>query len=259
MTTSFSDREFPAVTELTRRQRRVLGVLVEKAFTTPEYYPLTLKAATGGCNQKSNRSPVSTNNEDDVLESLDELREMGLVSMVLPDSGRTERYRHWMRKRFTFSEPQLAIITELLLRGRQSLGELRSRASRMVPIESLDDLRRELTGLLEMQFVQASGSLNRRGIEVDHTFYQEREGKLLTAAPEEPEPRSAAPASAPPTRKPVPPADNGELHNRITQLESTCEELRQQNAESHAEIDDLKDKLRRIEDGLDTLKRDLGA
>ena len=88
---SFEDHEFPAVSELPKRQRRVLGVLVEKAFTTPEYYPLTLKAATAGCNQKSNRSPVARYTEDEVEETLEDLREMGLVSVVHTDSGRALR------------------------------------------------------------------------------------------------------------------------------------------------------------------------
>ncbi|HEX6987701.1 MAG TPA: DUF480 domain-containing protein, partial [Planctomycetaceae bacterium] len=136
--------DYPPVRELTRPQRRVLGTLLEKGFTTPDQYPLTVKACTTGCNQKNNRDPISNYSEDQVLEILDELQQLGLVGVVHTESGRTERYRHYMRKRFNFTEPQLAILTELLLRGRQSLGELRTRASRMVPIDSLEDLRREL-------------------------------------------------------------------------------------------------------------------
>ena len=121
---------------LTRTQRRVLGVLVEKGLTTPEYYPLTLKALTTGCNQKSNRDPVMT------------LTELGFVGEVHTDGGRAPRYRHYLRHKLTLTEPQIAILTELLLRGRQQLGELRSRASRMVRIENQTELRSELAGLL---------------------------------------------------------------------------------------------------------------
>ena len=102
---------------LTKPQRRVLGVLIEKAFTTPDAYPLTLKAATTACNQKSNRHPLTNFTEPDVLEVLDQLRELGLAGVVHTESGRTERFRHYMRQRFTFSERQLAVMTELLLRG----------------------------------------------------------------------------------------------------------------------------------------------
>src|SRR5690606_30207449 len=100
-----------------------------------------------------------------------QLREMGLVAVVHTESGRTERYRHYMRKRFTLSEPQLAILTELLLRGRQSIGDLRARASRMVAINSLDELREALRGLMGLHHVVATGDLDRRGVEVDHNFY----------------------------------------------------------------------------------------
>src|SRR5579862_10011778 len=108
----------PPITELSKSQRRVLGTLLEKAFTTPEAYPLTIKALTTGCNQKSNRHPMTEYSEDDVLEVLDELRQSGLVAVVHTETGRTERFRHYVRKRFTWSEPQLAVMTELLLRGR---------------------------------------------------------------------------------------------------------------------------------------------
>ncbi|HAW30128.1 MAG TPA: DUF480 domain-containing protein, partial [Planctomycetaceae bacterium] len=88
---------------MSRQQRRVIGVLLEKAFTTPDQYPLTLKAVTTGCNQKSNRDPVSNYSESQVFETLDSLREMGLVAVIHSDSGRTERYRHYMRRRFNFT------------------------------------------------------------------------------------------------------------------------------------------------------------
>ena len=109
--------------ELTPDESRVLGVLIEKAATTPEQYPLSLNAMLNGANQKSNRDPVSNYDEDDVLDTLTQLQERGLVGCLHPESGRTERYRHYMRMRTTLTGPQLAIMTELLLRGRQQLGE----------------------------------------------------------------------------------------------------------------------------------------
>src|SRR5690606_38507486 len=107
--TSDDFEERAAVRVLTRPQRRVLGVLVEKGLTTPDSYPLTLKAVTTGCNQKSNRDPVTNYSEDAVEETLDELRQLGLVAVVHTESGRTERYRHYVRKKYPFTEQQLAI------------------------------------------------------------------------------------------------------------------------------------------------------
>ena len=171
--------QLPPIKVLSKSQRRVLGVLIEKGITTPEYYPLTLKALTTGCNQKNNRSPLTESSEDDVLRAVDQLREMGLAAVVHTESGRTERYRHYARKRFPFNEPQLAIMTELWLRGRQSVGDLRTRASRMHDIPTLEQLRDELKALQAQGYVQANGPLDVRGVEVDHNFHKPDEGKTL--------------------------------------------------------------------------------
>lgn len=177
-----NEDQFPPVRVLSKPQRRVLGVLVEKGITTPEYYPLTLKALTTGSNQKNNRSPLSEYSEDDTSRAIEQLRELGLAAVVHTESGRSERYRHYVRKRFPFNEPQLAIMTELWLRGRQSVGDLRVRASRMHDIPTLEQLRDELKSLQAQGFVQANGPLDARGVEVDHTFYKPDEGKTLAMA-----------------------------------------------------------------------------
>ena len=176
-----TDDSFPLVKVLSKPQRRVLGVLIEKGITTPEYYPLTLKALTTGCNQKNNRSPLSDYSEDDIERAVNQLREIGLAAVVHTESGRSERYRHYARKRFPFNEAQLAIMTELWLRGRQSVGDLRTRASRMHDIPTLEQLREELKALQAMGFVQANGPLEVRGVEVDHNFYKSEEAKTLNA------------------------------------------------------------------------------
>ena len=248
---SFEDQEYPAITELSRRQRRVLGVLVEKAFTTPEYYPLTLKAATNGCNQKSNRAPTSNYSEDDVEEALDELREMGLVTVIHTDGGRAPRYRHWMRKRFTLSEPQLAVLTELLLRGRQSLGELRSRSSRMVPIDSLEQLRDELSGLLELKLLQTSGALERRGVEVDHNLYAPQENMTLAA--------SEAAGDDAPALQAAPPRPAAAPDGRLEALETLIAEIREHNQELAAEVSALRSDMQQLEQNVERLRSELGG
>ena len=180
---TLDDIESPGPRELTKGQRRVLGVLIEKGITTPDQYPLTLKAATTGCNQKSNRDPVANYSEEQVQQYLDELRGMGLVACIHTESGRTERFRQYARKKYPFNEKQLAIMTELWLRGRQQPGELRTRASRMTEIDSQEELRSELQSLMEQGFVHADGPLERRGVLVDHTFYPPSEPLRLQSRP----------------------------------------------------------------------------
>lgn len=232
-----AEPEFPPVTELSPIERRVLGVLVEKALTTPDQYPLTVKSLVAGCNQKSNRDPVTNYNEDAVLEALESLRKKGLATEVHTSSGRTARYRHFLRQRFSVSEPQVAILTELLLRGRQTLGELRARAARMVPIDSLDQLRDELRGLLEAGLVQANGPLDRRGVEVDHALYRPSEEKTLPAT-------VFADDSAAPVSRPA--ADDG----RVAELEQDLRALREECSALRAELGELRSEFQSFRESL---------
>ncbi|MBX3443291.1 MAG: DUF480 domain-containing protein [Planctomyces sp.] len=214
----------PAPRELSRPQRRTLGVLIEKAMTTPDQYPLTLKSCTAGCNQKSNRDPVTSYSEEQVERFLTELRHLGLVAVVHTEGGRTERFRHYARKAYPWSEPQLAIMAELWLRGRQQLGELRSRAGRMAAIETLEQLRTELAPLIEQGYVQSNGSLDRRGVEVDHHFYLSDEGKRLEPAAQFPDEESDDEAVA--TSVPRGASALAALEERVSALEGGLSELR---------------------------------
>ncbi|MFO1006128.1 MAG: DUF480 domain-containing protein [Planctomycetaceae bacterium] len=246
--TSLDDNTVPGPREFTRGQRRVLGVLLEKAFTTPDVYPLTVKACTSGCNQKNNRDPVTNYSEEQVRDILDELREVGVAAVVHTDGGRAERFRHYMRKRYTFSEVQLAILTELLLRGRQQPGELRTRASRMTPIENQETLRAALADLQAQGFVQANGPLDRRGVEVDHTFYLEGENQKLS-----PGNFSAAPLESSSS-------DDSDDQPVVRGSSSTSglEELKQQQAAMAEEMSALREKVSQLSEQLDELRRALG-
>ena len=219
------------IRELSSVQQRVIGVLMEKAFTTPDQYPLTLKALTTGCNQKSNRSPVTNYSEDAVLSTVDELRDMMLVAEVFTDGGRAPRYRHYMRYRFDFSEQEFAIIAELLLRGSQQPGELRTRASRMVRIDSQDLLRSCLSSLQEKGFVRASGPLDRRGVQVDHTYYPAADAPAFGDTEVE-SAQSSAGAVQPGATAAV---------NELSELKATVERQQQ-------EIDGLKQAVARLEE-----------
>jgi uncharacterized protein YceH (UPF0502 family) len=238
------------LTPLSRKQRRVLGVLLEKAFTTPEQYPLTPKAATTGCNQKNNRDPVSSYDEDTVLQTLDELRERGYVGVLHTESGRTERYRHYLRQRTDHTEPQLAILTELLLRGRQQLGELRTRASRMVSIESQEELRAALQPLLDAGLVRANGPLERRGIEIDHNLYPPGENHEPLSTYSEPVTTATedvvVPRSTP--RSSATSSDDG----RVATLETAIRDLQ-------SELADVRDELSTLKDAFDDLRRQIGG
>ncbi len=258
MLTEPPPENLPAITELSRQQRRVLGVLLEKAFTTPDQYPLTPKALTAGCNQKSNRSPVVEYDEVQVLDTLDQLRELGLVGEVHTDSGRTSRFRHYMRHRFKMSEPQLAILTELMLRGRQKLGELRTRASRMVSIDSLDQLKDELNGLLDMSLVQTTGDLDRRGAEVDHNLYRPKENmRLENAGPQENEEPALTPAK--PAGSHLGEGLEGGGLSRLTTLETELEELRAENRELRELVESLQLEFSDLQTAFEELRRDLGG
>lgn len=247
------EKKLLTITELSKPERRVLGVLLEKAFTTPDQYPLTLKAVTTGCNQKSNRDPISNYSESQVFETLESLREKGIVAVIHSDSGRTERYRHYMRHRFEFTEPQLAILTELWLRGRQTMGELRGRASRMVPIETLDQLRAEFKGLLDRNYVQSNGSIERRGIEVDHNWYQASEGKTLgfESSPED----EPAEVESEPAARSVTKAASSEL----AAMQDAIEQLQIDNQTLKLQIETLTESIEQLSQQFSDLKQELGS
>ncbi len=128
---------------------RVIGVMVEKAQTTPAQYPMTVNAILVGCNQKSNRHPVVRYEEEEVADTLHSLRTKGLVVVVDMSGSRVLKYKHNLRQALSINTSHLVILTELLLRGPQTAGELRTRASRMHPLESLEVVQNLLADLME--------------------------------------------------------------------------------------------------------------
>jgi len=154
---------------LTAIQRRVAGVLVEKAKTTPDAYPLTLNALTNGCNQKSNRAPHMELSSEDVERTLEELREMGAVAEV-QSGGRVPKFRHYLYEWLGVDKVELAVMAELLLRGEQTIGELRGHASRMEPIPDLNALQPILESLEQKQLVVMLTPAG-RGQVVTHNLY----------------------------------------------------------------------------------------
>ena len=127
---------------LTPEESRILGVLIEKGYCTPQQYPLSLNALVAGCNQKSSRNPVVQWEEHTVEMAVNRLRGKGLAIVADASGGRVLRYRHDARDALKLEVHELCILAELLLRGPQTLGELRTNAGRMKPFESLDNVRR---------------------------------------------------------------------------------------------------------------------
>lgn len=134
--------------QLNQDEVRVLGCFIEKEMTTPEYYPLTLNALTTACNQKSNRDPVVAFDETTVVRALDRLRHLGLA-MQAGDGGRVPRYKHALSVKLYLEPEELAVLAELMLRGPQTLGELRARADRMHSLKNLEEVEIILKHLAE--------------------------------------------------------------------------------------------------------------
>ncbi|SRR5258706_52287 len=134
---------------LTPIEARVLGALIEKEITTPEYYPLSLNALANACNQKSNRDPALHLEENEIRRALNDLESQSLVRSV--GDSRVTKFEHRLQDAFNFYRPETAIICELLLRGPQTPGELRTRASRMHPFEDLESVHSALQRLAKRE------------------------------------------------------------------------------------------------------------
>jgi uncharacterized protein len=134
-------------TILTETEVRVLGSLVEKQLTTPEYYPLTLNALTAACNQKSNRDPVMSIGETAILAAIDSLRDKNLVYLYYGSTSRTVKYKHMLPSVYELEPPAVAVIALLLLRGPQTVGELRGRSDRLYEFSGLGEVQETLDDL----------------------------------------------------------------------------------------------------------------
>lgn len=135
-------------TPLNAEEVRVLGCLIEKQITTPEYYPMTLNALVAACNQRNNRSPLVAWEERTVVRGIDQLRERRLVSMVTEAGARVPKYRHNAAEMIGLDERDIAVLCELLVRGPQTVGELKNRAERMFAFPDLAAVQTVLDGLM---------------------------------------------------------------------------------------------------------------
>ncbi|MEW6071822.1 MAG: DUF480 domain-containing protein [Planctomycetota bacterium] len=209
-------------------EARVLGVLIEKSLTTPDSYPLSINAALNACNQKSNRDPVTSYVEAEVVVALQGLLPKGLAGRVMAAGSRVEKFRHTANAALGLDDGRLAVLAELLLRGPQSPGELRARVHRMSPTASLEELSSRLDGLI------AAGIVER--VPPSPGSRAERYAQLLAPGLH---PVAVAPAAAPrPSPSPAVPAAAGRAL-----LEERVEALERQVAELSARFDDLLARL----------------
>ena len=225
--------------QLTTVEVRVIGALIEKELTTPQYYPLTLNALTAACNQTSNRNPILNLDETVIRTALDDLKDKGLARIVHSPSNRAVKFRQVIHEVFGLTREELAVVGVLMLRGPQTVGELRSRTERMVTFAGLDDVDEVVTRLgekveplavrVERQPGQKEGRVAHLLGEVDP---RDQPTPDPIGAPDEPH-RHWVDA---PTHAESPP---------VRELEEAVAALRDEVAELRAE--------------LDALRRDLGA
>jgi uncharacterized protein YceH (UPF0502 family) len=227
-TPSAPDAKPAAWQALNAKQRRILGTLVEKAKTTPDSYPMTIAGLTTGCNQKSNRDPQMNLTQDQVEELVDQLKLTGAITRV-EGAGRVTKIRHYAYQWFGISGAEAAVMTELLLRGPQTLGELRQRASRMDPIPDLGSLQVLLSGLEKKNLILYLTPAGRGQI-VTHNVYLPHE---LDALKTEYANYKGSSDSADDSDSPTPVASSrsssshsAALENRIAELEATVNDLK---------------------------------
>ncbi|HBE71554.1 MAG TPA: DUF480 domain-containing protein [Planctomycetaceae bacterium] len=206
------------VPQLTEISRRILGVLIEKARTTPDAYPLSLNGLVTGCNQKSNRAPLMQLTPEAVEDELAKLREVGAVAEV-HGGGRVPKYRHYASDFLGIKGIEAGVMAELMLRGAQSVGDLRSRASRFGPIADQAALQEILSGLIDRNLVITLTPAG-RGQLVTHNLYEPADLEYVKKQASE---APASVRSSPPRSSSA--AEIEQLKSEVASLRSTVEDL----------------------------------
>jgi uncharacterized protein YceH (UPF0502 family) len=211
---------------LSETEARVLGSLIEKDVTTPDYYPLSLNALVNACNQKNNRDPVMSLDENAVRDALLSLQERRMAGPAGGADSRVTKYEHRLQEVFNFDRREIAIVCVLLLRGPQTPGELRGRTERMYRFETLDDVQSALQKLMDRQpslvrvLPRQPGTKESRYM---HLFSGDVSPDFVSAAPV----GVARPAGDP-------------LESRIANLESEVLSLSSELAELRRELGEFK-------------------
>ncbi len=209
---------------LTEAETRVVGSLVEKQLTTPEYYPLTLNALTAACNQKSNRDPVVSYDETTIMKAIDSLRDKNLVYLYYGSGSRTVKYKHMLPSVYDLDAAGVATIAVLLLRGPQTIGEIRERTGRLHEFAGLNEVQETLDALTQRDdplIVKLERQPGQKEARYAHLLSGEVIQQAASTVSRE---RSGAPASS----------------DRFEKLESELETLRTELAEFRATFDEFR-------------------
>jgi len=218
--------------QLTPVEARVLGALIEKEITTPEYYPLSLNALINACNQKNNREPVMALDEVEVRQALHGLEDEHLAAPVRGD-GRVPKYEHHMQEVFNFTRGEIAIVCVLLLRGPQTPGELRGRTERMYRFDELSDVQAVLQKLMAREPALVKVLPRQPGTK------EARYAHLFSGDVESFEPPEPASPSTPAYTPHAPSPEDEELKERMAQLEAEVAILTRELSELRAEVERL--------------------
>ena len=215
------------MTDLTPSEQRVLGCLIEKRFTTPDQYPLSLNSLRLACNQSTNRDPVTDYDDATVREAAQRLTRYGLVRLASGHGSRATKYRHLADEALALSREQIAVLAVLLLRGPQTPGELRQRTERMARLDSPAEAERILEALIERGF---AARLERRPGQKEERFTQllgGGDGNVPAGSAPSPTTAYAATAVPSPTAaQAATPARESDLVERVARLEREVAELR---------------------------------
>ena len=201
-------------TILTDIETRVLGSLIEKQVTTPEYYPLTLNALTLACNQKNNRNPVTSYSENQVADAVETLREKNLAYVFYGSTSRVPKYKHVMPEVMHLSHAEVALMCVLMLRGAQTLGELRGNASRLHEFSSLEEVEETLNALITREPESLVVRLPRQPGQKEVRFAHLLSGEIDVEALQEPPERVVSRRAG--------------LEERVEALAAEVEKLKQQ-------------------------------
>lgn len=203
---------------------RVLGSLIEKDITTPDYYPLSLNALVNACNQKNNRDPVMTLDEDGVRNALNSLQEKRLAGPAGGADSRVTKYEHRLQEVFNFDRRETALVCVLLLRGPQTPGELRGRSERMYKFETLDDVQSTLQKLIDRGLLKVlARQPGTKESRYAHLFAGDMSDEVMEPA------MARRPSSA----------DN-HLESRMAALESDLRSLKDEFAKLQRELNEFK-------------------
>ena len=212
-------------TILNQTEIRILGSLVEKQLTTPEYYPLTLNALTAACNQKSNREPVMSLAETEILAAVDRLRDESLVYLYYGTGTRTVKYKHMMPGVFELEPPATAVLAVLMLRGPQTIGEIRERTGRLHEFSDLNEVQETLDDLARREaplIVKLERQPGQKEARYAHLLGGPVDAASLPAAAEK---RSTAPDSG---RLEALETELASLKNELAEFKAIFDEFRKQ-------------------------------